>query len=519
MTSHPDSPAPSPNTAPAEAAASSHAPAAPHTPPAGDSGVGFSPEMEAAIDEAMAAAAGDHPKSRKADKADKGEKGDKRRGRHLPDPGFNSHPEIAPAEKPKIRGPRRIESGRENRTGKVVSIGPTDIFIEFGPKELGVVPRIQFPDEKDLPTVGGEFTVVVDRYSNEESLFICSRPGAVQKADWEMLEPGTIVEAVVTGTNKGGLEMEVAKHRAFMPASQIDTRRIEDLTPFVGQKLKCKVTRVDRAGGGNIVLSRRDILAEERKESLSKLKDSLKEGDIIEGRVTKIMAFGAFVDMGGVDGLLHISDLSHDRVGKVEKVVKEGETVRVKILKLDWENDRHSLGLKQLSDHPFDAATKDIVEGAEITGRVSKLTEFGAFIALGEGEHAAEGLCHISELDWRRVAKTSDVVQPNQIVKVKVLKIDRDSKKISLSIKQAKPRPEGERGGPGGPGGPGGRPGRGRGRDFVEDTRTPEEILKETPALRRLREQAKAKHGAKSPLKSGLGSTGSLGMGLGDLKL
>ncbi|MBL8744952.1 MAG: S1 RNA-binding domain-containing protein [Phycisphaerae bacterium] len=401
---------------------------------------------------------------------------------------------------PKIKGPRVVESGRERRPGVVVSVGPSDIFIEFGPKELGVIPRIQFTDE-ELPKTGSTIEVVVERFEAAESLFICNKPGSVQKADWELLEPGQVVEARVTGVNKGGLELEVAKHAAFMPASQVDTRRIEDLSVFVGEKLKCEVVRVDRTGRGQITLSRRNLVADERKAEQDKLKESLKEGDVREGVVRKIMQFGAFVDIGGIDALLHVSDLSHDRVAKVEDVLKEGQKITVKILKLDWETKRHALGLKQLTEDPWAAAVKDVVEGAVVTGKVTKLAEFGAFIEVAAG---VEGLAHISELAWKRVDKTSDVVQPNKVVKVKVLRIDPQTKKISLSIKQAMERPADE-------GGPR-RGGRNRGE---EDTRKPEEILKETPAFRRLKEQAKLQH--KGPLKNGLGS--GLGMGLGDLKL
>ena len=467
----------------------SSAPGNPGTPPAPDAIDAQSRrEMDAAMQAAMAAPAEDH-------------------GAHA----RHKKPEVQhlPGGKP-IRGPRVVQSGREHRTGRIVSIGPDDIFIEFGPKELGVVSRTQFTDA-DLPKSGDELEVVVDKFERDENLLICSRPGRVVKADWELLEPGQIVEAQVTGFNKGGLELEVAKHRAFMPASQVDTQRIEDFTPFVGQKLKCKVVRVDRGGAGNITLSRREIIAAERREAASKLKDELKEGDVREGVVKKIMPFGAFVDIGGMDMLLHVSDLSHDRVHKVEDIVKEGQTIKVQILHLDWDKDRHSIGLKQLQEHPFKAALKDIVEGAEVQGTVTKLTEFGAFVQVAEG---VEGLVHISELAWKRVAKTSDVLQPKQVIKVKVLKIDPETRKVSLSHKQTLPPPVQEGRGPGGPGGKG----KGRGDKFEQDTRTPEEILKETPALRRLREAAKAKTGEKG-LKTGLGNNAALGLSLADLKL
>lgn len=468
---------------------------APEAPPAATPADALGTEATQAMEAAMRAAVSESP----AEAAHRHRKPDVQ---HLPGG-------------PPIRGPRVVQSGREHRTGRVVSVGPEDIFLEFGPKELGVVTRIQFKDE-ELPKVGDAFEVVVDKYEKDENLYICSRPGQVTKAEWELLEPGQIVEAMVTGQNKGGLELEVAKHAAFMPKGQVDVHFIEDLTPFVGQKVKCRVIRVDRGGRGNITLSRRDIVAAERKEQAAKLKDTLKEGDVLEGTVKKVMPFGAFIDVGGMDMLCHVSDLSHDRIHKPEEVVKEGQSVRVKVLKLDWENERHAVGMKQLMDNPFMTALKDIVEGAVVQGTVTKLSEFGAFVKVAEG---VEGLVHISELAWKRVAKTSDVLQPKQVISVKVLKIDPETRKVSLSLKQTQARPEAEAG-PGGPGGGGrGGPGRGRGRGGPEaDTRTPEEILKETPAERRQREAAASKSKA-AGLKSGLGSNASLGLSLADLKL
>lgn len=404
-----------------------------------------------------------------------------------------------------IKGPRVVRGGREHRTGMVVSVGASDVFVEFGPKELGVVEIAQFKDTP--PNVGDQLEVAVQRYDSAESLYICALPGAVQKADWEMLEPGQVVEARVTGTNKGGLELEIANHRAFMPASQVDIDRVPDLSVFVGEKMTCEVQKVDKRGQGNIVLSRRDVLQKERAKAAESLKEALKEGDTVTGTVRKIMDFGAFVDLGGVDGLVHLNDLSHERVNhgakNVARHVSEGQKVSVQILKLDWEGNRIGLGLKQLQADPFASAAEEVVEGAELSGKVTKILEFGAFVEVAPG---VEGLVHISELDWRRVNDVNEVLKENEVVQVKVLKVDPSDRKISLSIKQLKDRPQQQGGGGRGRGG--GRGGR--------DDRTPEEILKETPELRRLREQAK-----KQPKKGGggLGNAGGMGMGLGDLKL
>lgn len=405
-----------------------------------------------------------------------------------------------------IRGPREVRGGREHRTGTVVSVGANDVFVEFGPKELGVLESTQWKEGDAKPEVGSSLEVVVQRYEPNESIYICSLPGAVQKADWEMLEPGQVVEARVTGTNKGGLELEVAGHRAFMPASQVDIGHVPDLGVFVGEKMTCTVQRVDKRGGGNIVCSRREILQQEREKAAASLKEALKEGDELEGVVRKIMDFGAFVDLGGVDGLVHLNDLSHERVNhgakNVARHVSEGQKVSVKILKLDWDQNRISLGLKQMTADPFASAKNEVVEGADVTGKVTKILEFGAFVEVAPG---VEGLVHISELDWKRVANVNDVLQEGEVVQVRVLKVDEADRKISLSIKQLKDRPQQSGGGGGG----GGR-GRGGGREV--------EVREETPELRRMREQAK-KQGKGKSSGGGLGDGGGMGMGLGDLKL
>ncbi|MBX3402893.1 MAG: S1 RNA-binding domain-containing protein [Phycisphaeraceae bacterium] len=447
---------------------------------------GLSSEVTSEIDEAMAALGFiDRPSG-------KGERVKKERPKPSPRPDRNIAP-IGGYERPKVHGPRVVQAGREHRSGIVVSVGPTDIFLEFGPKELGVAPRAQWPEDA-LPKVGEEIEVVVDKFESSENIFVCSRPGAVVKAAWENLSIGQIVEARVVGVNKGGLELEVGGHRAFMPASQVSLDRIPDLSVFVGEKMTCQVSQLDTRGRGNIVLSRRDLLQKERVENASKLKDSLQEGQTLDGTVRKIMPFGAFVDIGGVDGLVHISDLTYDRTGfgenAVGKHVKEGQQVRVKVLKIEWDDadirkSRISLGMKQLAADPFQTAVADIKEGAEVGGRVTRLAEFGAFVELAPG---VEGLVHVSEIAYRRIGHPQDELKIDQVVQCKVLKIDPDSRRISLSVKAMLPAPE-PMGGGGGGGGGGGRGGRGR-RDQGGTPRTEEEIRAETPAMRRLRAQA-----------------------------
>jgi ribosomal protein S1 len=270
-----------------------------------------------------------------------------------------------------------------------------------------------------------------------------------------------------------------------MPASQVDMHHIDDLSVFVGQKMACEVQRVDRTGRGNIVLTRRNILAKERADNAAKLRDQLKEGEVRDGTIRKLMPFGAFVDLGGIDGLLHVSDMSYQRVNKPEDVVKEGQTVTVKVLKINWDERRISLGLKQVEGDPFQKAAEAIVAGAEVSGRVTKIMDFGAFVEVAPG---VEGLVHISELDWKRTNKVSDVVRQDQVVKVKVLEVDPKKRRVSLSIKQTMEPPAA-------PGGRGGRDGR--------DSRSIDDIKKETPEFRRLREKFMLQQKSKGPLKGG----------------
>ena len=438
----------------------------------------LSPEIEREIDDAMRAMEASDPAPASS---------------AAPAPSAPSAIPAAPVARPRIRGPRVIEAGREHRHGLVVSVGPTDVFIEFGPKEIGVAPRAQWTDD-DLPKAGATIDIIVDRFDTNESLFICSRPGAVQKADWELLKPGQIIECRVTGANKGGLQLEIAKHDAFMPASLIDTHHIEDLSVFVGEKITCKVERIDRSGRGRIVLNRRAVVAEEQREQQKELREKLTVGQNITGKVRKIMPFGAFVDLGGVDGLVHVSDLSHSRINKVEDVVHEGDEITVQILKLDWEKHRISLGLKQTQPDPYSAAAEQFPPESITSGKVTRITQFGAFIELAPG---VEGLAHISELDWRRVRRVEDVLQVGRNVKVKVLTFDPAKQRISLSVKQTTKAPRGAEG---------------------ESARSEEEIRKETPTTRRMREEFKRRQKQEQDGKLRGGGFGE-GLSLGDLKL
>lgn len=336
------------------------------------------------------------------------------------------------------RSPRDSRGGgggteRQRKTGTIMSIHGNDVFVEFGPKSQGVCPKIMF---EVTPVLGETMEFIVDRYDRDDGLLILSREGSVQKAEWETLEVGQVVEARCTGVNKGGLELEIAQHKAFMPAGQVDLRHIADLSVFVGEKMPCEVTEVDRQRG-RIILSRRSALETERVHLRIKLLATLEIGQLLPAVITSVQAYGAFADLGGLDGLIHISDMSYERLKHPSEVVKEGQQVQVKVLKIDQSQDppRVGLGLKQTMADPSVAALEKLKVGDEVTGRVTKLMPFGAFVEIGPG---VEGLIHISEMSHDRVYDVKKVVKTDEVVTVKVLSIDPKNKRISLSLKALK---------------------------------------------------------------------------------
>lgn len=330
------------------------------------------------------------------------------------------------ADQPKVA--KSVE--RPRKTGTIMQVHGSDVFVEFGPKSQGVCPLSMFTE---TPALGERMEFIVDRFDKEDGLLILSRQGTVQKAEWESLEVGQIVEARCTGTNKGGLEMEVCNHRAFMPAGQVDLRHIPDLSVFVGEKIPCEVTEVDRMRG-RIILSRRKQMQQERAERQTQLLATLEVGQTYPATIVSIRPFGAFADIGGMDGLIHVSDMAYERVKNPADIVKEGQQVQVKVLKVDRSQDppKLSLGLKQTMDDPVKAKLASLKEGDVVSGRVTKIMPFGAFVELGPG---LEGLIHISELSHDRVHNVAKVVRQDEIVTVKVLNIDAGAKRISLSLK------------------------------------------------------------------------------------
>ena len=345
------------------------------------------------------------------------------------------------------------------------------MFIEFGPKSSGICPLQQFAEK---PEPGQRLEFVIDRFDEREGLLIVSREGAVRKAQWEALDVGQVVEARCTGTNKGGLVMELARHEAFMPAGHVDIRHVEDLSVFVGEKMPCEIIDLDRKRG-RVILSRRRPLEADRARRREDLLSKLVVGATVPAVITSIKDFGAFADIGGLDGLIHISDLSYRRVKHPSEVVKTGDQVNVKILKIETDEGgdrpRVGLGLKQTLEDPFSASVSSLEVGASVSGRVTRLMDFGAFVELAPG---VEGLIHISELSHERVHKVSSVVKPDEVVTVKVLSIDPGQRRIGLSLKAAQADEEA--------------------RTFERD---------EDPEIRKLRAQLSQKFGG--DLKGGLG--------------
>jgi small subunit ribosomal protein S1 len=316
------------------------------------------------------------------------------------------------------------------RKGKVISVRGKDVFVDVGGRTQGVLPIVQF--ESGPPVIGSEVEVHIEGY-DPDGFLILTRQGAAVEADWSSVSTGMLVEARVTATNKGGLSVDVNGIRGFMPVSQIDLYRVDDMEQFVNQRLRCLVTEVDREER-NLVVSRRALLEKEREEGREKLWSELAEGQIREGIIRSIKPFGAFVDLGGADGLLPIGEMSWSRLSDPSEVVKEGQKVRVVILRLDRDTRKITLGLRQLSASPWDEAPLNYPPGSVVAGKVTRIMDFGAFVEIEPG---VEGLVHVSEISPTRVRRVSDVVKVGQDVQVKVLNIDSAARRMSLSLKAA----------------------------------------------------------------------------------
>ena len=343
-------------------------------------------------------------------------------------------------EPPKPAGAPQQRGGggggrRGPRMGRIISVQKDHAFVDLGGKDQGIVPMQQFEQE---PVVGQEMEFLVERYDASEGLLILNRKGALtQNVSWESLEIGQLVEGEVTGMNKGGLELKVKSMRAFMPAGQVDLVFHKDISVFIGQRLQAEVTQFDREKK-NLIVSRRNILEREKEQAREKMMEEIAEGQVRRGTVRSVMDYGAFVDLGGLDGLLHVSEMSHRRIRNPNEAVKVGDVVDVKIVKIDKETGKIGLSLKQAMADPWIDAAGRYAPGTTLTARVARVEAFGAFL---EAEEGIEGLLPVSEMSWQRIKHPSDIVREGDTIKVVVLQIDPVAHRLSFSLKQAGPDP------------------------------------------------------------------------------
>jgi len=341
--------------------------------------------------------------------------------------------------------------GGENEAfeGKVVKGTVTGIendmaVIDVGLKSEGRVALREFaaPGQKADLKIGDEVEVYVDRVENSAGEAMLSRDRARREAAWDKLEKefeaGNRVEGVIFGRVKGGFTVDLGGAVAFLPGSQVDIRPVRDVQPLMDVPQPFQILKMDRRRG-NIVVSRRAILEETRAEQRSGLIQSLAEGQVIEGVVKNITDYGAFVDLGGIDGLLHVTDISYKRVNHPSEVLNIGDTVKVQIIRINRETQRISLGMKQLESDPWEGASAKYPIGGVFQGRVTNITEYGAFVELEPG---IEGLVHVSEMSWtKKNVHPGKIVSTSQEVDVKVLEVDEEKRRISLGLKQAQENP------------------------------------------------------------------------------
>jgi small subunit ribosomal protein S1 len=320
----------------------------------------------------------------------------------------------------------------ETLEGTVVSVTADAVFVDIGRKTDGVLPV-----DPAVPLQPGQKLVVSIRGRDEEGNYQLSTIRVETPKDWSGLEAAfankIVISGRVTEVVKGGLRVDVGV-RAFMPASRSGVRELADLEKLVGQDIECRITKLDTASE-DVVVDRRVVLEERERQTKQEAFDKLQVGDVIAGTVRTVTDFGAFVDLGGVDGLLHVSDMTYARGIKPSDVVSQDQQIEVKILKINRDTHKISLGLKQLAPDPWTVAAEKYVQGSRIRGKVSRVADFGAFVELEPG---IEGLIHVSEMSWtRKNVRAADVVKPGDMVEVVVLGVNGADKRIALGLKQA----------------------------------------------------------------------------------
>ncbi len=327
--------------------------------------------------------------------------------------------------------------------GTVVEVQSDYVLVDINYKSEGLIPINEFRVVDGVRQVkaGDKVEVLIDRIENENGMIALSKDKADMMRAWSDIskaaENEEVIEGLVIAKVKGGLSVDIGV-KAFLPGSQIDLRPVRNMDIYLGKKYKFKVIKFNKKRG-NIVLSRRALLEEERDSLKSQTAETMKEGATVTGLVKNITDYGAFIDLGGIDGLLHITDMSWGRVKHPSEVINVGDEIQVKILKYDTEKERVSLGLKQLTPDPWELVKNSYKIGTKVKGKVVSLAEYGAFVELGDG---VEGLIHVSEMSWtKRVKHANQVVQVDQEVEVQVLEIDGENRRISLGMKQLQANP------------------------------------------------------------------------------
>ena len=325
-------------------------------------------------------------------------------------------------------------------SGNVVRIDQDEVLVDIGYKSEGVIPMNELSirksvDPHDEVELGEEVDALVLTKEDQDGRLVLSKKRARFEKAWRKIEgaaeSGEPVEGTVIEVVKGGLIIDLGV-RGFLPASLVDIRRVQNLDEFLGTKIECKVIELNRSRN-NVVLSRRAVLEEERKEVRQQILDRLQPGMVVEGAISNIVDFGAFVDLDGIDGLIHISELSWSHVNHPSEILSIGDVVPVKVLDIDRDRQRISLGLKQTQEDPWERVLNTYRVGDELEGTVTKVVTFGAFVEIMDG---VEGLVHISELAHHHVDNPREIVEPGQDVRVKILEIDSERRRLSLSVKR-----------------------------------------------------------------------------------
>src|SRR5579862_3460535 len=325
-------------------------------------------------------------------------------------------------------------------TGKVVRVDKDEILVDIGYKSEGVIPISELSirrnvDPDDEVKVGDQIDALVMQKEDADGRLILSKKRARFEKAWKRIEAaaesGEPVDGMVIEVVKGGLILDLGV-RGFLPASLVDIRRVQDLDEYLHKTLRCRVIELNRSRN-NVVLSRRAVLEEERREVRQRILDTLDTGMVVDGVISNIVDFGAFVDLDGIDGLIHISELSWSHVNHPSEILNIGDTVSVKVLDIDRQRQRISLGLKQTQEDPWQRVVDTYNIGDELEGTVTKVVTFGAFVEILDG---VEGLVHISELAQHHVDNPREIIQPGDPVRVKILEIDSERRRLSLSIKR-----------------------------------------------------------------------------------